>query len=176
MSRTIVAAFGSPDDARAARQDLIGAGIPAEDLHVRGEVQGEASEERSRYWRDVLGRTDADSERHHYYAEAERRGNAALVIEDVEDREAATIESTLARHGVLDIEKLADAWRAQGWRGYDQRAPALSAQELDDERALSSRSRASSGDVRRCVYVFSVVTARPVGDGQRATGRPRTFN
>lgn len=175
MNRTIVALFTSREDAEAARKELIDVGIPPDDLHVRGGSSSSAdrsdaeSRDPGRFWRSVLETTDAGEDSYAHYAEAERRGNAALVVEDVEPREAATIETALVTHGVLDIEKLADDWRTRGWHRYDERAPALSPSELDEERRRSAQFRAGGApgvDPRRCIRFFSVVIERS-GSGRR---------
>jgi hypothetical protein len=158
MNRTVVAIFGSRADAEAARKLLIDAGIPPEDVHVRGDAASSTHDDRTEAWKRLLGKTDAEPDRYDWYAEAERRGNAALVIEDVEPREAATIETALAEHGVLDIERLADDWRARGWRRYEADAPALSPSELEEERRLAARTRATGGpEARHCVRVFTII-------------------
>lgn len=177
MNQTVVAVFDSSKDADAARKELIDIGIPPDDLHVRGGSAAAgmpaASDDRTGFWRRVLGSTDAGEEPTRRYAEAERRGNAALVVEDVEPQEAASIETTLAAHGVLDVDRLAEDWRARGWRDYDENAPALSSSDLDEERRLSARSRAdatSRAGAQRCVRVYTMVIERS-GQPNRAPDR-----
>lgn len=171
MNRTVVAVFDSNDNAEAARKELIGAGIPADDIHLRGGTSSRRGDDRTDFWQRTLGMTDAEADRYGYYAEAERRGHASLVIEDVEEREAATIETTLAKHSVLDIEMLADDWRGRGWRGYEPGAPGLAPSDFDEERRLAARARAAGDDGRRCVRVYSVVVTRTGQPG--ATSAPR---
>lgn len=72
-------------------------------------------------------------DRGHLYAEVLRRG-AAVVIVDVDDKDAQRVARMLDERGALDLDSAASRWRTAGWQGYSERA-----QPFDESRAASER-------------------------------------
>lgn len=74
----------------------------------------------------------------HVYAEGVRRGGT-LVTARVPDGERTRYEAILDRSAV-NIRERAEAYRRQGWTGFDHTGPAYSAEEARKERELYSSS------------------------------------
>lgn len=61
----------------------------------------------------------------HAYAEGVRRGGAVVAVaadDEVGANQAAVI---MSRNGALDIDKCAEGWKRQGWRGRLRSEPAI---------------------------------------------------
>src|SRR5215203_306556 len=54
-----------------------------------------------------------------YYQEAIRRGGTLLVVNAGSEDMAERAQSTLDRHGAIDIDEHSAAWRAEGWTPED---------------------------------------------------------
>jgi hypothetical protein len=67
------------------------------------------------------------------YAEAVRRGGALVVVR-VEDARASEATEILDREGAVDYQARVDAWRAEGWTGFDPEAEPFTPVEADAER------------------------------------------
>lgn len=52
-----------------------------------------------------------------FYAEGVKRGGSLVTVYGVSDDRADEARKILDRAGAIDVEKLADEWRAGGWRG-----------------------------------------------------------
>jgi hypothetical protein len=62
-----------------------------------------------------LGIPDEDA---HLYSEGLRRGHV-LVIAQIPDASANEVTRIMERPGLVDIQRQADAWRAEGWKHFD---------------------------------------------------------
>lgn len=87
-----------------------------------------------------LGITD---EHAHIYAEGLRRGMALLAVTETDEWVHAAAE-VLQRHGAVDLDEYAGAWRARGWLGFTPAAPPLSAAEVATERATRRGKRGAA--------------------------------
>jgi hypothetical protein len=52
-----------------------------------------------------------------FYAEGVRRGGALVTVHNVDDDRGKTAREVLDDSGAIEVEKLADAWRRDGWTG-----------------------------------------------------------
>jgi hypothetical protein len=68
------------------------------------------------------------------YAEGVRRGGNLVVIQTVDERvdEAREI---MEDYDPVDMERRAEAWREEGWEGYDEEAEPYTEEEVEAERA-----------------------------------------
>ena len=62
----------------------------------------------------------------HVYAEGVRRGGTLVTVK-AEEGQAAMVERVLDTHGPVDTASRGDAYRAEGWNGFDETAPAYTA-------------------------------------------------
>lgn len=69
----------------------------------------------------------------HHYAEGVRRGGSLVMIRASDER-AAQAASALDRHGPVDIETRAAAWRERGWERHEHDAEPLAENQLAEER------------------------------------------
>src|SRR5271168_3826581 len=77
------------------------------------------------------GVSEADA---NLYAEGVRRGGA-LVSAKVDDEHAVSAETVLNQLPAVDLARRGAAYRAEGWRQFDDTAPAYGGDELANERA-----------------------------------------
>jgi hypothetical protein len=80
-----------------------------------------------------LTRLDVPQDAAEGYAEAVRRGGALVVVR-VEDARASEATEILDREGAVDYQARVDAWRAEGWSGFDPEAEPFTPVEADAER------------------------------------------
>ncbi|MEO6216623.1 MAG: general stress protein [Sphingomonas sp.] len=65
----------------------------------------------------------------HVYAEGVRRGGS-LVTAKVDDSQISTARSILADHRNVDVSERRNAYRQEGWNGFDEKAPAYDARTV----------------------------------------------
>ena len=70
----------------------------------------------------------------HVYAEGVRRGGA-LVTARVEDRLVPAARSALDQHPEVNLSARREAYASEGWTGFDESAPAYTAEEVAAERS-----------------------------------------
>jgi len=170
MERTLIGVFDSEDEARAARQDLAALGIDQDRVHVRAgsldDVSGvqaagmqAAEPERHRSFFDWLfGNSDADTTHADQYAEAVRRGSCLVVADGIDEAQVDEATDIMARNGAIDIDARVSEWRSRGWTGYDANAPALSDEQILQERErygvrAGNAETASEGETTRIPVV-----------------------
>ncbi|MEM1271396.1 MAG: hypothetical protein AAGI08_15235 [Bacteroidota bacterium] len=78
------------------------------------------------------------------YAEGVRRGGTLLQVQ-AEEADAAEIRMILARHGAIDIDERATAWRSAGWTQFDPNARAFTEAEIRAERERYDEVYAGDG-------------------------------
>ena len=69
----------------------------------------------------------------HVYSESVRRGGT-LVTAKVEDRDAARIQAILDRYKPIDPVERGTAYRKEGWKTFDPKAPAYRPSQAEIER------------------------------------------
>jgi len=82
----------------------------------------------------ALSQAGVSSDEAPAYAEGLRRGGAMVTVR-TNDANRMKIENVLDRSAV-NISSRTDAWRRQGWTGYDASAPVYTAEQARAERAL----------------------------------------
>lgn len=80
------------------------------------------------------GHTDEEA---HVYSEGVRRGST-LVSAKVPDAMADTAVAAFAKYNAVDAATRGTAYREGGWSGFDDKAPAYSADEIEAERSRYS--------------------------------------
>ncbi len=90
----------------------------------------------------ALASVGVDAEEARIYAEGIRRGGAVVTVECSDD-EAAALAAILARNGVADSAKRADAWRREGWRDLDPAEQPYTLADIEREQAFN-RARDSA--------------------------------
>lgn len=154
MDRRIAGLFESRDAAERVRQALLDEGIADRDitLHAADSLDAARSgdtDDRADsgggvrgFFRELFGLGD-DDDRAGQYAEAVRRGTCAVIVEAEGESQATRVEAVMNRFDVIDLDSAANRWRAGGWQGYDEAAPAFSDSDLQTERShLQSESQA----------------------------------
>jgi hypothetical protein len=84
----------------------------------------------------ALAETGTSKENAELYAEALRRGGAIVTVQaaPLEEHKANAILDM----GAMDVQARAIFWREKGWRGYDPKAPAYTAEQVAEDRRLHS--------------------------------------
>jgi uncharacterized membrane protein len=89
----------------------------------------------------IGGLTDLGVPHEHaeYYAESVRRGGALVTVRTDETR-TDEVTRIMQRHGAIDINKRAETWRTSGWEGFDEAAKPYTIEDIERERAVSTRT------------------------------------
>jgi hypothetical protein len=95
----------------------VGAGLGAASGGILGSLVGAGVSE-----------TDA-----HVYAEGVRRGGTLVTVK-VDESQTTAVEHILDKHNAVDTVGRADSYRAEGWSGFDEAAPAYRANAADISR------------------------------------------
>jgi len=170
MSSNIVGCFDNPADARAVQQELIAAGIPANNVRLMNEgaqrtTSTTMSTEDTGVWQSIKEAFGfADERDRSAYTEAARRGGVIVSI-DAPDNAIDLAVSIMRRHNVVDLDARETEWREQGWTG----AAAAAGQQTGtregeevvpvvEEELRVGKRQVQQGGVR----VYSRVTETPV--------------
>jgi uncharacterized protein (TIGR02271 family) len=165
MAQKLIGFYASRDTAKRVEDDLIAAGFDHDDVSVFSGSEGPG------LWQDIkefFGFAD-ESERQ-VYAEAARRGQAAVLVtldDDEAPSESRGIE-IMQRYNPIDLNTEAQQWRAQGWTGKQAAAQTTTAQAsagtqasagkqaipVVEERLQVGKRRVLTGGVRLHSYVI----------------------
>lgn len=104
-----------------------------------------------------VSRTDAE-----YYAESVRRGGALVTVR-ADEACTAIVVDIMREHGAVDIDRRAEQWRDDGWKGYDATAAAYTREDMQRDRLRANRSVSSEHDI-------DVAATRPAPDYARNPG------
>jgi uncharacterized protein (TIGR02271 family) len=159
--RTITAMYDSSSQAEAARDQLVGIGVPSSDINIRGTSGGASSggttmaDDNRSFWDDLKDLFVPDEDRH-TYAEGMRRGGSLLtanVPAGLEDQAIDVLEAS----GAVDLDTRSGEWRESGWQGYEGVAPtargatydtgAVAATGLAEDSGQRGSAFAASADV-----------------------------
>lgn len=149
--QSVIGVFDTQEDAESARESLIRAGFDEDDVRVQSHRSVRAdTEDRSEdedegfmakvghFFSDLFGGSDDDKYAGHY-AEHVRRGGSVVVV-DVEDEDRVdAARSALATAGAVDIDRRTEAWREEGYSGFDAEARPYRTEEVQAERSRSDR-------------------------------------
>jgi hypothetical protein len=154
MKNTIVGVYDNREQARMAASELSAAGFTRDTMHVAPYPDEQYPGQRidgdqvSYLGVRALFGIDNDREHHDAYAEAMRRGSYVVAI-SVEDNAIDRAVDIMSRFDPVDIQERTSHWKQQGWSGFDENAPALSEQEIEQERAVYAGSGASDSESLR---------------------------
>jgi uncharacterized protein (TIGR02271 family) len=158
----VVGVFDDYATAQRAARELATEGVPQENVRInsnmRTEGAGYGGAEGSDsdhggvvgWFKSLFGTDDSsgDSADRDHYAEAVRRGSAVLTV-NVPESQAETAVRILNQYGAVDIDRRANAWRGQGYTGYD-----ANAQPYSSEEAVQERDRYRADDTGTAVPVI----------------------
>lgn len=85
-------------------------------------------------WVEALGAFGIPPDDVGIYAEGVRRGGVVVTVRTHDDWVRRVVE-ILARGRPVDVAARSEAWRREGWRGFDGSAPPMTAEEIERERA-----------------------------------------
>ena len=138
MSCTVVGVFDEFNDAQAAREKLIDAGVDAQSVQLSSSRGAETADREQHFdWRGFFARIFGlrdNNEQPGHYAEAVRRGSTALTVSLEDDAQIDTVSAVLNQCGAIDVDKRVENWRASGYTGFDPAAPAYGEEEAKHER------------------------------------------
>lgn len=139
MAVKVIGIFDSNDDAARVRERLTGEGIAPDAVRMGpDEAAASATDEHQggfMAWLKSLFTDEDDASYSHTTSEAIRRGSCVVAVEARDEAEAENVERIMQACGAVDIDQRAERWRAEeGWTGYDETAPRLSGEALDEER------------------------------------------
>jgi hypothetical protein len=108
------------------------------------------------------------------YAESVRRGSYVLAVDAESDAQLERVTEIMDRHGAVDIDERSSHWKRQGWSGYDENAPMLGKDEIEQERRSYAQARSSAiGDATQQPLAAGVQPA--TGGSQTQRGGVRIF-
>ena len=115
--RSVTAFFDTQDAADQARQDLVRAGVPGEDVRVAGGETAVAEPAHPHgFWESLREFFIPDADRH-MYAEGLRRGGVAVSVK-TDSAAYQSVLDILDRDGAVDMEERAAGWRDEGWSAF----------------------------------------------------------
>ena len=192
MATTLVGIFDDYNTAQQVAQDFVQRGFNQADINITANdakpgtthygggtdatynTAGSTFSDRiSNFFSNLFG-SDVDESDRGIYAESLRRGSTLVTIK-AEDQLVDTAAEIMNRHGAVDIDQRAAQYQASGYTGFDAAAPAVTADQIRQERdRLSNQGEVALPVVeeqlqvgkravqRGGVRVYTRVTERPV--------------
>jgi len=119
--RTVTAMYDSSSAAEAARDRLVGIGVPSAAITIRGTgastgTTTTAGDDTRSFWEELKSLFVPDEDRQ-TYAEGLRRGSYLLTAQvpaGLEDQVYDVLEDS----GAVDLDTRTSEWQASGWKGY----------------------------------------------------------
>jgi hypothetical protein len=149
MKNTIVGVYDNHQQAQMATSELTSAGFGRDTMQVTPytdeQYPGQRIDGDQISYEGVRALFGMEDQREHHdaYAEAVRRGSYVVAI-TVEDRDIDRVVDIMSRFDPVDIQERTSHWKQQGWSGFDENAPALSREEIEQERNAHAQSHASA--------------------------------
>jgi hypothetical protein len=138
--RNISGAFDSRVDAESARQQVIGVGVAASEVHIleQGSQSDQADGDAPKHqgvWAHIKQMFMPDEDRTAYEGSLRRGGFvlSAAVDDDLADAAIDALESSKA----VNLDERQTEWRAKGWTGDSQPTDLGSAREMNKEVSTS---------------------------------------
>lgn len=165
MNQTVVAVFDEYGDAQSAVNALYQEGgftradvklSPAEDTDdarrqsLRTQAKNDANAADTGGWsigdffKSLFG-TDQHGDDAGVYAEAVRRGAYMVSVDAPTEAQADRAADILQRFHAVDLEQREQGWRSGGWSGYQADAPLYTAEEINKDRGLYSKTMGAGG-------------------------------
>ncbi len=161
--RTITAMYDSRSQAEAARDQLVGIGVPSADISLRGTSGGASSggttttDDNRSFWDDLKDLFVPDEDRH-TYAEGMRRGGCLLTANVPAGLEDQAVD-VLERSDAVDLDTRASEWRESGWQGYEGVAPTARGAGYD-RGAVAATGLAEESGQRGAAFASTGTSAR----------------
>lgn len=153
MEHAVIAIFDNYSQAQRAKNELLQAGFPSTDVQMSPPDEREESRRSAlgssdtarddddsgwsigKFFRSLFGSED-DTHRQHAdtYSEAMRRGSYMVSVDANSEEQQERASAVLLNCDPVDIEGRSQAWRNQGWSGYDSTAPLYTQEEIARER------------------------------------------
>lgn len=175
--QTVVGVFDTVDEAQRARESLLASGYDSSEVSVQsnpaaggsdslGTSRSTASERNDegfmasigRFFSDLFG-SDSDEQAGHY-AEAVRRGSTVVAVTVADQSRVEAARAALAAAGAVDIDKRTDAWREEGYSGFNP-----SAQPYQPDQIAAERSRYQTSGMRQPDVLLTPDGSRQAADG-----------
>ncbi len=166
QDNTLVAVFDNYADAKHAVDALTASGCSPQSVQLNPEADSSdfatdannpsdsrtssvsASGEKSHeggitgFFRSLFGGDD-DRQYHDVYSESVRRGHYVLTFDARNETELDRASDIINQYNPVDIDERSNAWKQQGWTGYDASSPRFSQDEITKDRASYSSLRSS---------------------------------
>lgn len=150
MSTIVTRLFDTYEHASTAVSELETGGIPHANISLvannaddrySNTVPGTAATTTTGTTDTAAGVSETDA---HVYAEGVRRGGTLVTVK-AEENQAAMVERVLDAHSPVDTASRGDAYRAEGWNGFDETAPAYTAGSSADLGMPGSTAGTTTG-------------------------------
>jgi len=169
MAHKVVGFYDNTNTAERVKDELINAGFD------RGDVSIFSGREGPGFWQEVKEFFGfADEEERQLYAEAARRGATAVAVtlDDAEAPDESRAVQIMQRYSPLDLNRQAEQWKSQGWRGTETASSGAAA--VTPAATASSARTTQSGQGQQVVPV--VEEQLQVGKRQVLTGGLRVHS
>lgn len=159
MNNTVVAVFDDYGDAQSALNALYQeGGFTQADVKLSpSEASTEARQNALRsqktatdtgwsvgdFFRSLFG-SDQHSDDAGMYSEAVRRGSYMLSVDAQTEEQAERAADIMQRFNAVDLDQRSSQWRSSGWTGYQSDAPLYTADEIQKDRDLYSKTTIAS--------------------------------
>jgi uncharacterized protein (TIGR02271 family) len=164
MEHAVIAMFDDFAQAQRAKDELLKAGFQANDVQMSPSDESEASRRSALgghrdtsdtedsgwsiggFFKSLFG-SDDDTHREHSdtYSEALRRGSFMVSVDATSEEQQERASAVLLNCDPVDIEGRSQAWRSQGWSGYDSSAPLYTQDDIARERQTYSTTGGAAG-------------------------------
>lgn len=156
MNNTVVAIFDQYGEAQSAMNALFKeGGFTQADVKLSPESESGESRQlalRERqdsdesgswsiggFFRSLFG-SDQYGDEAGVYSEAVRRGGYMVSVDAQTEAEADRAADILQRFNAIDLDTRSSQWRSSGWTGYESDAPLYTAEEIQKDRDLYSKT------------------------------------
>ncbi len=204
MANTLVGVYDNYSQAQNAYSELLACGFDRSEVQLSPEDQSAdatqtatssigttatRSDDHSfgsgirNFFHNMFGGNDDYREHTEVYSEAVRRGHYLVTVNADNDEEGAQAMQVMNRFNPVDIDERAAQWKSRGWSQYDEKAPRLSDQEIEEERRQYATGGTTEGATipviqeelqigkreieRGGVRVYQRVTETPVDESVR---------
>lgn len=143
MAHTVIGVYDNYKQAQQALDELTKKGFSIEHVNLSPGLETEEARQAALrheekggvrgFFRSLFG--GHEEEHADIYSEAVRRGNYLLTVHAQTDEQADQATEILNRYNPIDINERAAQWKSEGWSRYETAAPALSEQEIQQERS-----------------------------------------
>jgi uncharacterized protein (TIGR02271 family) len=188
MENTVIAVYDNESQAQSAMKELLASGFsrsavrltseqgPAAGGSVANTDQAKSESGIGHFFRTLFGMGDAAEDRH-VYSEAVRRGSCVLVVDADAEEERDRASAIMVRYDPIDIDERASYWRSQGWSAFDDNAPRLTDDEVQQERSRYAQGQGATEYVPGTMNMQAdrgATTASDMATGASATDQTQT--